>query len=401
MKPTDEQILALHTGDSVGSISKLAKRLREAGFTDGNSQPITPQYVRLRLNRMDQGDVSHDYDRATELVSSRNAKGTNTKLRRDMAALIDRVGTQDAFFDALNQIIVDLPAKEPIDYKPFLGAQVGKAMTVEVLLSDLQIGKLQPGYNTQVARKRLYEMGRAVAFQIEQKASVGYRVERIVLALAGDIIESDEKHKNSARATDTSTAEQIYDAIDGLYTFIVEPLARLGIKLDIVAVAGNHDWNEHGMGQFRPGRNMLCYPLYRALEKLTEVAGYDNVDWIIPDGSYAVLDFYGQKVLYEHGVGVSVTEASMKSHKTKRSEQEKGYITYFRMGDKHNVSTFNAGQYVVNGAFFGSGAGGEEYSSIAGYSSVPAQWMGFHLARTDDRLTLYDSFTIQLGHITA
>ena len=245
-----------------------------------------------------------------------------------------------------------------------------------------------------------YEHGRAIRFQIEQKASVGYRIERIVLALAGDIIESDKKHKNSARATDTGTAEQINDAIDGLWMFIIEPLARLGIKLDIVAVAGNHDWDDHGMAQYRPGRDMLSYPLYRQLERLSQVAGYENVSWTIPDGSYAVMDFYGQKVLYEHGVGVSVTEASMKSHKTKRSEQEKGYITYFRMGDKHNVSTFNAGQYVVNGAFFGSGAGGEEYSSIAGYSSVPAQWMGFHLERTDDRLTLYDSFTIQLGHIT-
>jgi hypothetical protein len=54
---------------------------------------------------------------------------------------------------------------------------------------------------------------------------------------------------------------------------------------------------------------------------------------------------------------------------------------------------------VVNGAFFGSGAGGGEYSEIAGYSSVPAQWMAFHTARDDNRLTLYDQFVIQLDHI--
>lgn len=395
--PSLEVINNFLPGGSVGSISKCARLLREAGFTDGNGADITPQYVRLRLAQADQAG---EYDRASELVSSRNAKSSNLKLRQDLAALVARVGTQEAFFDAVASIVDAMPAREPVDYKPFLGGQVGRPMTVEALFSDLQIGKLQPGYDTHVARKRMYEYGRALMFQIEQKASVGYRIERILLALCGDIIESDKKHKNSARATDTGTAEQIYDAIDGIWTFVIEPLARLGIKLDVVAIAGNHDWDDHGMAMYRPGRDMLSYPLYRSLEKLSSVAGYDNVSWTIPDGSYAVMDFYGQKVLYEHGVGVSVTEASMKAHKTKRSEQEKGYITYFRMGDKHNVSTFNAGQYVVNGAFFGSGSGGEEYSSIAGYSSVPAQWVGFHLERADDRLSLYDSFTIQLGHIT-
>jgi hypothetical protein len=69
------------------------------------------------------------------------------------------------------------------------------------------------------------------------------------------------------------------------------------------------------------------------------------------------------------------------------------------MGDKHNVTSFNSGQYVVNGAFFGSDHHGTEFSSIAGFSSIPAQWMGFHTPRDDSRFTLYDTFTIQLGHI--
>jgi hypothetical protein len=394
--PSLEAINNVLPGESHGSISKAARLLREAGYTDGNGSPVTPQYVRLRLAQADQAG---EYDRAQEVLSSRNAKATNVRLRKDIEALAAKLGSQQDFEDALGRMVMDFPERPPVDYKPYMGAQVGRAMTVELLLSDLQIGKLQPGYTTQVARRRLYEFGRAACFQIEQKAAVGYRIERIVLGLLGDIIESDRKHRNSARATDTSTAEQVYDAIEGLFEFVIEPLARLGIKLDIVCIGGNHDWDDHGIEQFRPGRNMLSYPLYRSLELLTRKAGYDNTHYTIPDGSYAVVDFYGQKALYEHGVGVSVTEASMKSHKTKRSEQEKGYLTYFRMGDKHNVSMFNAGQYVVNGAFFGSGSGGEEYSSIAGYSSVAAQWMGFHLERDDERLTLYDAFVIQLGHI--
>lgn len=359
---------------------------------------VSHQQLRRWVNEMDSGDF-YGYDRAKEVARSRNAQVENNKLRKDIRALVEQVGTKEAFIDAAERMVAELPARPPVNFRAFTGGQVGTPVTVELLLSDLQIGKLAPGYNTLVARKRLFEFGRAAMFQIEQKASVGYRVERIVLALLGDIIESDKKHKNSARATDTGTAEQIFDAISAIFEFVVEPLARLGIPVEVVGVTGNHDWDDHGIAMFEPGKQMLSWPLYRTLELLTNRAGYSNVTWTIPEGSYATVDFYGQTALYEHGVGVSVTEQAMRQHKVKRAEQEQKYITYFRMGDKHTVTSFNSGQLVVNGAFFGAGPGGLEYSGIAGYSSTPAQWMGFHVARKDTRLTLYDSFVIQLDHI--
>lgn len=376
------------------SLTKAAKSLSEQG-----DMPVSTQLLRYWLSRLDHKDFAQPYDRAKEVARSRNAMSENNRLRADNRALVDAVGNRTAFVDAVERLTTELPDRPPVDFKKFIGAQVGTPMTVELLLSDLQIGKLSPGYNTLVARKRLFEFGRAALFQIEQKASVGYRIERIVLGLLGDIIESDKKHKNSARATDTGTAEQIYDAIAALYEFVVEPLARLGIPMEVVAVTGNHDWDDRGIAMFQPGRQQLSWPLYRTLELLTARSGYDNVAWAVPEGSYAITEFYGQHALYEHGVGVSVAEASMKAHKIKRAEQEKKHLTYFRMGDKHTVTSFNAGQMVVNGAFFGATAGGTEYSGIAGYSSVPAQWMGFHVRRNDNRLSLYDSFVIQLDHI--
>jgi len=355
--------------------------------------------LRYWLGRMDHTDFADGFDRAKEVARSRNAMSENLRLRADNRALVEAVGTRQGFLDALAQIAADMPEREPVNFRPFMGGQVGTPMTVELLLSDLQIGKLAPGYNTAVARKRLFEYGRAALFQIEQKAAVGYRIEGIVLAILGDVIESDKKHKNSARATDTGTAEQIFDAVEGIFLFVIEPLAKLGIPIKIVCVTGNHDWDDHGINMFQPGRQHLSWPLYRMMEMLASRAGYENVTFDIPDGSYAIADFYGQHVLYEHGVGVSVTESAMKAHKIKRAEQEKLHLTYFRMGDKHAVTGFNAGQMVVNGAFFGATSGGTEYSGIAGYSSVPAQWMGFHVPRRDTRLSLYDTFTIQLDHI--
>jgi len=375
------------------SIAQAAKRLQP------KYPHMTPQLLRLLIARLDDSDVTVEVSRAKLLLEKRNAQTSNLDLRRDNRVLTEALGTRESLLDSMRQIVETLGEREPTDFFQFIGDPEGKPMTVEIILSDLQIGKLQPGYNTQVARRRLFEMGRAAIVGIRQKIQLGYKVERIVLGLLGDIIESDKKHENSARATDTSTSEQMYDAQIAIFEYVLEPLARLGIPMDVIGIAGNHDWDGHGMGMYRPGRDMLAYPLYKGLEYTTKRLGYYNVTFNIPDGTYAIVDFYGQKALYEHGVGVSVTESAMRSHKTKRSEQERSYLTYFRMGDKHNVSTFNAGQYVVNGAFFGSGPGGEEYSSINGYSSVAAQWMGFHVPREDTRLSLYDSFTIQLGHI--
>lgn len=363
-----------------------------------NRVKVTNAKLRAWLSELDGEDFDR-FDRAKLLQSTRTARTEANRLRRDVAALTDSLGTKDAFYDALARLAAELPERDPVDYRGFIGGQVGTPMTVELLLSDLQIGKLSPGYNTLVARKRMFEFGRAALFQIEQKMSAGYRIERIVLGLLGDIIESDKKHKNSARACDTGTAEQIFDAQLSLFEFVIEPLARLGIELEVHCIPGNHDWDDHGLAMFQPGRQQLSWPLYKSLELVTRRAGYSNAFFVIPEGSYSVATIYGQHVLYEHGVGVAVSEAAMKAHKVKRAEQERKHLTYFRMGDKHTVTSFNSGMMIVNGAFFGAAPGGTEYSSIAGYSSVAAQWMGFHVPRSDNRLSLYDSFIIQLEHI--
>lgn len=394
LRSHDEVMTAVNNNPK--SLTKAVKELNEAS---GGREKVTIQWVRQFLSRLDNSQVSDTYDRAREVIRSRNAMTENAKLRKDNRALAEAVGTRESFLDALAQLAADLPERPPIDFRKYMGAQAGTPVTVEILLSDLQIGKVAPGYNTAVARKRLFEFGRAALFQIEQKAALGYRVEKIVLGLLGDIIESDKKHKNSARATDTGTAEQLFDAQQGLLELVIEPLARLGIAMEVHAITGNHDHDDHGINMFEPGKNHLSWAMYRSLELITGRIGYNNVTWIIPEGSYSVADFYGQKALYEHGVGVAATDIAMKAHKIKRSEQEKQHLTYFRMGDKHTVTSFNSGQMVVNGAFFGAAAGGTEYSGISGYSSVPAQWMGFHVARKDNRLSLYDSFVIQLDHI--
>jgi hypothetical protein len=386
---TDQQIADAFNIE--GTIAKAAKMLSEMG-----KGTVSPQLFRYWLSKLDVSE-SHEVDRAKELAKVRNAQAENNKLRRDNRALIDALGSKNSLIDGITDAVRTLNRRKAA--QTVKQVRNGTPLTVEIVLSDLQIGKLSSEYNTPVAFKRLQEFGAALVFQIKQKIAAGFKVERIILAIIGDIIESDKKHDNSARATDTGTAEQIHDATVGIFEHVLTPLAALGIPIDVPCVTGNHDWDGHGITMFRPGREQLSYPLYKALELVCRTAGYGHVAFDIVDGSFTTSSIYGQKVLYEHGVGVAVTEASMKAHKIKRSEQLGKYITYFRMGDKHNVCSFNSGQYVVNGAFFGSENTGVEYSSIAGFSSVAAQWMGFHTPRKDGRFTLYDTFTIQLAHV--
>jgi hypothetical protein len=377
-----------------GRVAAIATAL-----TDLGRGKVSPQLARYWISKLDTTELPVEQDRVKELASLRNTRTENNRLRRALNDALAAVGDKGALLDGIADAVSTLNTKRLTRGRPLKHPTTHTPVTVEILLSDLQIGKLGAAYDTPIAFKRLREFGEALVFQIKQKAAAGYKVERIVLAIIGDIIESDKKHDNSARATDTGTAQQIHDATVGIFEYVIQPLAALGVQVDIPCVTGNHDWDGHGITMFRPGREQLSYPLYKALEMLCRVAGLAHVSFDVVDSIYATVDIYGQTVLYEHGVGVSVTETSMKAHKIKRSEQLGKYITFFRMGDKHNVSSFNSGQYVVNGAFFGSDAAGIEYSSIAGFSSVPAQWMGFHTPRADSRFTLYDTFTVQLGHI--
>jgi hypothetical protein len=393
-KPFTSEEVADAINDNAPSLAKAAKQLDKTGRC---SERVTVGLLRRWVADLDQPEVEEEVNRGRELVRIRNAQINTSKLRKDVKALTDIVRSQDDMQIMIEQTVAALGERAPHHFD--VSPKGATGLTVEVLLSDLQIGKLTSEYNTKVAQRRLFEMGRAVVFQIKQKIAAGYNIDRIVLGILGDIIESDKKHKNSARACDTGTAEQMHNAMLGMFEFVVEPLAALGFPMHVVCITGNHDWDDHGLNMYKPGSEQLSWPLYNALKEITIRSGYTNCTFDIPTGSYSTVDFYGQKAIYEHGVGVSNTEASMKAHKIKRAEQGREHITYFRMGDKHTVTTFNGGQMVVNGAFFGSGAGGGEYSEIAGYSSVPAQWMAFHTARDDNRLTLYDQFVIQLDHI--
>lgn len=336
---------------------------------------------------------------ASNTIKARNAQLSANKTRKDNQDLIHYINSSKTFQEALDISVKNINKNSGKSNIASVPQDKNKTpMTLELLLSDIQIGKLGDDYNSDVCKQRLIEWCGSVILKVQQYTK-HYNIERIVLAILGDIIESDKKHSNSARATDIGTAEQISLAIEYLYEYILKPLNALGIQMDVIAVTGNHDHDEHGLNMFKPGVNHLSYPLYTALKKLTEVTGMQNISWDIPEGMHTAVQIYGSNILYEHGVGVKVSEEALFKRMSERSYQVGKHFSMIRIGDKHTVSLFKGGELCVNGAFFGTDKTGSEFSSILGFSNRPMQVMFSHVPRKDSRSTLFENFCIQLDHV--
>lgn len=386
---------------------EIISNLRQSGFSweevktelnknHGFSFPSLDA-VRMQYNRKCKDD---QFDYTDQLVKQRRSQIKAAEARKAFRSAAD---TKIKFEDALTALkgAASRLSRRKLNKIKLPNQRSNEKMTVELLCSDIQIGKLMPGYNSEIAKKRIQEYARAAIFKINQHAVSGYKIERIVLAFLGDIIESSEKHSNSQRATDSSTPDQIKNAALWLYEYLLTPLASLGVQVDVKCVTGNHDWNDHGINQYNPGQEHYSWPLYHFMKFAAQREGLKNVAFDIPLGCFTYTEIYGHLVCYEHGVKVSASHASMDKRREQRGNQLKKFITFYRMGDKHNISRFNEDRLVVNGAFFGGDTEGREYSGIHGYDSLPAQIMLCYVPRKkgDPRLPLYDSFVIQLGHI--
>lgn len=191
----------------------------------------------LSLHSAERVDPLGDYMEADTLRAHRQQSVQNNRLRRENRMLADELNGREDFLLGLSAAVENIAKFTYSTHAPQPNPE-GTKCTAELLLSDLQIGKIGGEYSTEVAIRRLQEYARVSIAQIQLKQEAGYDVERIVLVLLGDIIESDKKHANSARATDTGTAQQIADAIEYLHTLVIAPLAALGIEMEVICVTG-------------------------------------------------------------------------------------------------------------------------------------------------------------------
>ncbi len=308
------------------------------------------------------------------LKKLRQCRALNQRLRREHAALSDELMRRDWIAAALGAL-PDLLGRQHKQPRKTPKRNTTTDQTHEWLLSDLHLGKRITGYNTATAKRRLAYYADAIADRqaTDQPAYT-------TLALLGDLIEGARKHDDSHNGCDCDTPAQLAEAIAALDAFLHRIYAGAGARLSVVCIAGNHERDAKGSAQNFQGLTHWSYTIYRVLAYMWRDC--PNIDFDIAEGAYTtrLLHPSGRRAAYEHGSRVSVSEAAMGSRRGKRSEQVGRLLHCYRQGDKHNVSIFDSGKLVCNGAFF-SDSNATEYSGVAGYASAPAQ-VGFSHCRT-------------------
>lgn len=228
----EEILQALKKHDN--HLTKAAKELSKLG-----KGKVSRQLLRYWVNTEDfTEDVRAPHYEAELHIAKVRAQNTSKGLRRQVKQLAEVALTQREWEETIRESVKSIVRDriKPVELVSYTGE--GEKLTVEILVSDLQIGKVTADYDTGVALRRLSELGIKARQSIQQKLELGYEIERIIVAFLGDIIESDEKHADSARACDSATSEQMSNAIRGIYERVLLNVVDLSPKVDCIGVAG-------------------------------------------------------------------------------------------------------------------------------------------------------------------
>ncbi len=229
------------------------------------------------------------------------------ELRRYVSKLERQLGDSKRFQEELKQTLETAVTKiKPKTIKiPKTESNGKRKMTMELMLSDIHYGKLTETFNLEICRNRMRKLTDIFIREFKDNRKL-FDVERIIIALIGDIIESYTMHGlESARSCEFGNAMQVQSAIESILNDVLLPIAKLGVPVDVPCVTGNHDRTDTSKTFHNPGEEHLTWIIYNSLRALCEAHGLENVKFIIPKDSYTVLDIYGNNCLYEHGDHVS------------------------------------------------------------------------------------------------
>jgi hypothetical protein len=325
----------------------------------------------------------------------RRANSLNSKENRVLVgALVNSEDIKDAIASAAAALkkLPPRPAKAKSDKNK-------SSMTLELLISDVHVGKLTDNFNHEVLKRRIKQIAEVTAAEV-RRARQHYNVERIIVAFIGDLIESATMHGvESARGCEFGNSRQIQEAIAVFYRDLIMPLSELGLSVDCVGVTGNHDRTQEKRTYLYPGEENVSWIIYKTMEEFAKVQKLSNVSWSIPRGSYHIDDIYGENVLYEHydNAHGSNLRQSLENLMSKRVRQVNQPIHFMRGGHFHEPAEFGIGKIVVNGSV----PGNDSYSEIHGFNCEPSQTLNFYIKRDRSdkvkRITsFYKRFLIQL-----
>jgi hypothetical protein len=355
---------------------------------------------------------SKDSDYQVKLLKdAHRVKRNNSFTAKDYKEVLEKWNQRDdilaAISDAAAAVNKDLK-KNPLKVRALPGTSSKKiGMTKELLLSDIHFGKLietddvvtgqkKVMFNLEILKKRLAEITDVTLKEIARDQA-HYNVEKLIVALIGDIIESYTMHSlESAKGCEFGNSRQVYEAAKNLFVIVLRPLAETGIEIEVPAVCGNHDRTESDRTFNLPGEDNVTYIIYHTLKDFCELAGFKNVKFTIPTSPWAVVNIYGKNVLYEHGDNAKGPDRkSLENLMTTRSTQIKKPIEWLRVGHFHCPTQYGLYRIIVNGSL----PGDDSYSLIKGFVSESTQTLNSYVNTKSRPSPFYKSLNIQLDHI--
>lgn len=307
-----------------------------------------------------------------EIKNQADIKSYINKLEKQLG---EKLNFETQVLDAVRSSI---QALNPPKYKvPKLTKKVGKNMTMEAMLSDIHFGKKSEQFDLSVLKVRLEKFTQEFLQQLQNRRNEGYNVERIILGLLGDIIESYSMHgQESALSSEFGNSRQIYSSIEVLFNVVILPIAMTGIKIDVPAVAGNHDRTETNRTYNNPGENYVTWIIYNCLKDYCQLANLKNVTFDIPTTGFTTTIIYGHTILFEHLDNVkSTAKGSLDDLMNDRSKQLGVQVKMLRGGHWHEYVCYDRGRVIINESVCGQ----DSYAKIKGYASTAGQTINFYV----------------------
>lgn len=336
-------------------------------------------------------DISDEKFLVDTLKSSTRKTIAASKASKESREVLKAAVAFEDVLEELDRMASKLKIKE---FKAEPMNHTGRPMTIEMLVSDIHAGLKYNGYNTKITTKRVKEYTKTLLDEVTRLNTI-YSVEKIIVALLGDLINSANMHGvESERDCDLSTPEQVAFIVKLLFEELFVPLGQRGISIHVPCIPGNHDRFESKRTFVYPGKHSLSWIIYHQLKALCHTAGYEHITFDITEESYIVGNIYGDTILWEHGDGVrGNSKQSLENHVQKRQVQIGKMIDFFRMGHLHEYKVFGRGRIILNASICGQ----TSFAKVLGYNSEPSQTLNYYVKTKRRPTSFYKSFAVYLG----
>lgn len=250
-------------------------------------------------------DPENDMEQLLELEERcEELRRSNARLTRDLSRVRARESERvEAIYRAAKDVILTLDiAKAPaIPPRPSKNPDPEVAVAV---LSDWQLAKVTPTYNSEICARRIDQLAEKV-LRLTEIQRADHPVDELRVWCLGDLVEGELIFPGQGHLIDASLYEQVCKTGVQIGTRFIRKLRPHFKTITVEAVIGNHGrLGGRASRDYNPESN-ADRMLYRIWQLVMEAAG-DDVQFMIPDGGreknwYHVSDIGGYKTLLFHG----------------------------------------------------------------------------------------------------